>query len=339
MRKVSVLAPCYNEHAYIHSFVHALQSQNLEGIDCEFIIIDGGSNDGTREELEQLMKQDPRIRLAENPERFVSNAMNLGIKIAKGDIIIRMDIHTLYDSNYVHECVSVLHETQAQNVGGAWCGIGISTLHKAIARTFKSRFASGGALSRQTLYTGPVDTVYLGCWPKEIFQNIGDFDVDLIRDEDEEHNIRIAAAGKKIWQSSRIKSQYFVRSSFPAVFNQFLQYGYWKVLVMKKHHKIVKLRHLVPVSALLVMLMLLLIAPFLPAAVMILSSLILLYISICISAGIKAAIEERTLAFLVLCPMVFPFIHAGYGLGMIIGMIDFIFLNKKGRETFKILTR
>ena len=115
-----------------------------------------------------------------------------------------------------------------------------------MAAAFQSRWVAGGALSRQLDYDGPADTVYLGAWPRRTFERFGGFDETLVRNQDDEHNLRIVKGGGRVWQESRIRSSYRPRATLGQVFRQYLQYGYWKPFVMKKHGQPARLRQLVP---------------------------------------------------------------------------------------------
>src|SRR5438094_6830897 len=117
---------------------------------------------------------------------------------------------------------------------------------RAIRAAFHSPCAVGGARSHCPDYEGYVDTVIYGCWNRAVFERVGYFDEELVRNQDDEHNLRIVRAGGKIYQSVQIRSAYHVRGSLPALFRQYMQYGYWKVLVVRKHQIPASIRHLAP---------------------------------------------------------------------------------------------
>jgi hypothetical protein len=157
----------------------------------------------------------------------------------------------------------VWQETGADNVGGPWRAQGESgpaaVVQRAVAAAFQSRLVAGGALSRDLAYNGEVDTVYLGSWPRTTFERFGGFDENLVRNQDDEHNLRIHKGGGRIWQSSSIHSTYFPRASKMDVFRQYRQYGYWKPFVMLKHGQAAALRHLIPGLFVAVLILLLLV--------------------------------------------------------------------------------
>ena len=212
------------------------------------IVADGMSDDGTRAILEQFAKTEPRLKIVDNPNRIVSTGLNAALAVARGKVIIRMDAHTEFARDYVRSCLEVLEATGADNVGGPWVAKGSGQVGRAIAAAFQSPFAMGGARGHDPSYEGTVDTVYLGCWPRRVFDQIGLFDEELVRNQDDEFNLRLTEHGGRIYQSPRIRSWYTPRNSLRALLNQYKQYGYWKVRVIRKHQKPASIRHLVPAA-------------------------------------------------------------------------------------------
>ncbi|WP_230180719.1 glycosyltransferase family 2 protein [Aquabacterium sp. CECT 9606] len=251
MRIVSVIVPCRHERDHIEAFCRSVAAQVLpEGWALEVLIADGQSEDGTRERLAAWCLGDPRFVMLDNPGRIVSCGLNRCIERARGEFIVRLDVHTVYAPDYIAQCLATWQATGADNVGGPWRAEGAAgpqgTVQRAIAAAFQSRWVAGGALSRDLAYEGEVDTVYLGSWPRQTFERFGAFDETLVRNQDDEHNLRIHKGGGRIWQSARIRSTYFPRASVADVFRQYRQYGYWKPFVMKKHGRAAALRHLIP---------------------------------------------------------------------------------------------
>ncbi len=253
--RVSVIVPCRNEVEHIVPFCQSVAAQRLpEGWTLEVWIADGMSNDGTRERLsafcEGLGEGDARFAMIDNPGRIVSTGLNRCIERAAGEFIVRLDVHTVYAEDYVAQCLATWQATGADNVGGPWRAQGEEgprgRVQRAVAAAFQSKWVAGGALSRDLAHNGEADTVYLGAWPRSTFERFGGFDESLVRNQDDEHNLRIHKGGGRIWQSSSIRSVYFPRSSKGDVFRQYRQYGYWKPFVMKKHGQAAALRHLIP---------------------------------------------------------------------------------------------
>lgn len=341
-RTVSVIVPCRNERRYIDAFCACALRQALpDGWVLQLVIADGMSDDGTREWLAQAVHADPRVQWLDNPGRIVAVGLNAALARATGDVIVRMDVHTEYAGDYVAECLAALQSTGADNVGGPWRAepdAQAAPMQRAIAAAFQSRWVAGGARSRRVDFDGWTDTVYLGCWPRAAFEQFGTFDEALVRNQDDEHNLRIVRGGGRVWQSSRIHSIYRPRTRLGQVFRQYLQYGYWKPFVMKKHGQAASFRQWVPglFCALLAVLGL---AALLGAPVWPLAGLVAIYalavLLLTAAIGFEAPLDPAGLARV---PVVIAAYHLGYGIGSLIGWWD-VMCNGHGRARFASLTR
>jgi succinoglycan biosynthesis protein ExoA len=335
---VSIIIPARNEEAYIEACLRSILTQDqIEG-DFEILLLDGRSNDDTREIAAKIAVEDPRIRLLDNPKRVSPAAMNIGIQAARGEIIIRMDAHTEYAPDYLKQCVQTLRETGADNVGGPHRAKGDSLVQKAIAAVHHSAYAVGGALSHNLDYEGLVDTVIYGCWRKETFLKIGLYDEEMVVCDDDELNLRLTRSGGRIWQSPRIKSWYHSRSSLRDVFRQYRKYGYYKVRVIQKHHLPASWRHLVPGIFVIVTLITLVLLPWVAWAPTLLLALISGYGLATLVAAVRAGRRWGWHLFPIM-PLIFVCFHFGYGLGFLRGVIDFIIFRRQPSERMKALTR
>src|ERR1043166_1115501 len=243
---VSVILPCRNERGHIEASLRSVLNQEPPQGGFEIIVADGVSTDGTREYLQELAARHSKLRVLTNGGRIVSCGLNAAIRAARGQVIIRMDAHTIYAPDYIRQCLAVMNETGADNVGGPMRTRAETYMQRAIRAAFHSAFAVGGARSHSPDYEGYVDTVIYGCWRKALFDRIGYFDEELVRNQDDEHNFRITRAGGKVYQSRRIQSRYHVRGSLATLWRQYMQYGYWKVLVIRKHQMPASIRHVAP---------------------------------------------------------------------------------------------
>jgi len=336
---VSVIVPCRNEVDYIDTFFMSLLNQKLENIVFEIVIADGMSDDGTREKLCKISDKYNKIKVIDNPERTTPCALNNAIRASRGSIIVRMDVHSEYSPDYISQCINVLESTGADNVGGAWHAKGKSFLQNAIALAFQSPFSSGGAGSHSLAYEGEVDSVYLGCWKKSTLEKIGLFDEELVRNQDDELNLRISRSGGKIWQSASIQSWYYPRSSLLALFKQYMQYGYWKVRVIQKHKLPASLRHIVPGTFVACLMFLGIMSLFYKPALLALISLLCCYLFGTFIATIVACRSPEALQYIAVMPFVFAAYHFGYGYGFLRGVIDFFIFKKHGQHQFAEITR
>ena len=339
MKTVSIIIPCRNEEKYIGKCFDSIIAQDYPKDKVEVLIVDGMSDDGTRGILVTYMREYPFVRLLDNPQKIVSTALNIGIKSAQANIIIRMDVHTEYAPDYITKCLQLLEQTGADNVGGAWVPKGKTYLQKAISIAFQSSFSSGGAGSHDVQHEGPVDSVYLGCWQKTILERIGLFDEELVRNQDDELNLRLIRSGGKIWQSPEIKSWYYPRDSIVALFKQYGQYGYWKVRVIQKHKIPASIRHVVPGTFVGLLAILAVLSPFSQLSLKILAGLLAFYLFANTGASFLACKEPSKWKYIPVMPIIFAAYHFGYGYGFLRGILDFAILKKQAGKTFTKLTR
>lgn len=334
---VSVIVPCRNESVYIVDVVkNAIAQLPRDG--SELIVADGMSDDGTREILNDLKAVHSSLIVIDNPSRIVSAGLNSAIRASHADVIVRMDVHTKYAPDYIEQCLRVMRESGADNVGGPWRAEGKGYLQSAIAMAFQSRFSSGGASSHRVDYEGVVDSVYLGCWRRDVFDRFGLFDEELVRNQDDEHNLRITRGGGKIWQSPKIMSSYVPRASLRKLFAQYAQYGYWKVRVIQKHRIPASFRHLVPAIFVGTLFMSMLLAPVSKLAAVVFFWLAGSYLVVNLIATLSVCAKPRNWRYLPVMPLIFMCFHFGYGYGFLRGMLDF-FVRKRGHEKFSTLTR
>jgi glycosyltransferase involved in cell wall biosynthesis len=335
---VSVIIPCREERDHIESCLRSILAQVPPPGGFEVIVADGMSGDGTREILRRLAEEDPRVRVIDNPGRIVSTGLNAAIREAQGRIIVRMDVHTEYAADYLCQCLAVLQETGADNVGGPWVAKAEGLVGRAIAKAFQSPFAVGDPHGHNAGYEGPLNTVYLGCWPREVFDKVGLFDEELVRNQDDEFNLRLLRAGGRIWQSPRIRSWYRPRESLRALFRQYMQYGYWKVRVIQKHRMPTSVRHLIPASFVLSLTALPLASLAWPVAGWGGLGLLSMYAVCNLTASFRIAARHEW-QLLPILPLVFACYHVAYGYGFLRGLWDFVIWRREAHRTYTELTR
>jgi glycosyltransferase involved in cell wall biosynthesis len=316
----------------------AVRAQEEPPGGLEVLIADGQSEDGSRELVEFVASQDPRVRLLDNPGRIVSTGLNAAILASRGDVIVRMDVHTEYAPDYVRQCATVLEESGADNVGGPARTRAETYRQRVIAAAYHSPFSVGGARFHDSSYEGRLDTVTYGCWRKDTLLRIGLFDEELVRNQDDEHNLRLTRSGGVVWQSPRIRSWYRPRGSLTALFRQYYQYGYWKVRVIQKHGRPASARHLVPV--LFVVVLVLCWAPGLVWAPLgwTYFGAVVTYALLDLFFSVRAATAAGW-DLLPLLPVVFPVYHVAYGAGFTVGILDFAIFRRPARSSMSSLTR
>lgn len=355
---VSVVLVCRCEARHIRAALDSILAQEEPAGGFEIVVADGMSEDGTREVLREIVSANPKVRVVDNPARHTASGLNTAIRAATGNILVRMDAHTRYAPDYLRQCVAVLQSTGADNVGGPWIACAENYMGVAIAAAFQSPFAVGGARSHVPDYEGEVDSVYLGCWRREVFERFGHFDETLARNQDDEHNLRIVRGGGRIWQSAKIRSWYHTRTTLGGLFRQYLQYGYWKVFVIQKHGRPASLRHLVPgIFVFTLFLLGLACGVAFLASTIFPSSLVERFASTVFKstlAGLVSVLVLYLLAVLIesfrtarrtnwnllpALPVVFSCYHFSYGIGFLRGVLDRMILRRPPPASMTGLTR
>ncbi len=336
---ITVILPVRNEAGYIEGAIRSIQraAELISETQLEILVIDGASEDGTRAVVAQLADTDPRIRLLDNPQRTVPHAMNLGIKAAKGDIIIRLDGHAEIEPEFIANALTELRaHPECACVGGPIDNVNQGQASQAISDAMASAFGVGNARFRTGGHDGYVDTLAFGAYRKSDLLAVGLYDETLVRNEDDDLSFRLIKAGRKIWFSNRIRSRYYVRSELGKLYRQYFQYGYWKVYVNRKHGTVTSLRQLAPpllVVAIAASGILALAAPvFWPGLVALLCSYLMVAAFFTLRAADSLRAAPKTfLAYLAL--------HFGYGLGYLYGLRDFALLRRRPLVGTTRLTR
>lgn len=320
---VSVLMPVRNEAAFIERSVGAVLAQDYPRERLEVIIADGLSDDGTRNVIEALMLRNPNVKLIDNPGKIVSTGLNAALRAAKGEIVIRVDGHCEVASDYVRCCVSHLSQADIDVVGGPVKTLGETYTAKVIAAAMSSNFGVGGSVFRVGTYeTQLVDTVPFPACRRETIRQAGEFDEELVRNQDDEYNYRVRKMGGRILLCPDIRSLYYSRASLLKLWNQYCQYGYWKVRVTQKHPRQMQPRQFVPALFVIALAILLITAPFLLVNKLILGATLLAYMVLSLAASGSAA-RRTGWRLLPLLPIAFTIIHLAYGLGFLVGLARF----------------
>ena len=253
---VSVFVPCFNEERNMVRLLDSLANQTFPVAEMEILIVDGLSTDRTRAIIKKYMTRTPlpMIRILDNPDRFIPNALNIGVKNAQGDFLVRMDAHSIPAKDYVARCVEFLKNNPKSGVGGrieiAVNDYGTSYIGKSISVAASNPLGSGGASYRSGGKAGSVDTVPFCAFSKETFAKVGKYDETLLANEDYEWNTRLRKSGGTVWFDPEICSVYFARETLGALSRQYLNYGFWKFKMLKRYPKTLRLRQFLPVALL-----------------------------------------------------------------------------------------
>jgi len=327
---VTIIMPIRNEADYIERSIRSVLDNDYPAGKMEILVIDGMSDDGTREIVTRLSKVDSRIRMLDNPKLITPSAMNIGIKAAQGDLFIRVDGHVEIPADFIAKSIRCLHEhPEAWIAGGYIKTVADSFTGKTIAAAMRSPIGVGNSRFRLGDYEGWVDTLAFGAHHKWVLDKIGYFDEELVRNQDDEFNLRIILAGGKIWLSKSIQSTYFSRGSLHKLWKQYFQYGFWRIRTLQKHKRPASFRQLVPLLFVLSLLLLGL-AGFLWKPLWILLAIEAALYILMISIGALDVGRKSGWQYTPLSPVVFAVLHFAYGLGSLWGIVRFSILRGCG---------
>jgi succinoglycan biosynthesis protein ExoA len=316
---VTLAIPCFNEEGHIEACIRDVFAQDYPADRLEVLVGDGMSTDRTRAILADLAERHGgRLRVIDNPRRLQAAALNAMIAEAKGDVVVRMDVHARYAPDFVRQCVAVLEETGAWNVGGAARPMAESWFQSAVAAALESRLAVGGSAYRNPDAEGFTDTVFPGAFPRRVFEQIGTFDPNAITNEDAEINQRILKAGGKVYVSRRIVVHYFPRDSMSGLARQYFKYGKGRARTFLKHRGLPRLRPMVPFFMVTSGAVMLVTPPLHP--------LIPLLAGLYGAANLFEAIRVtrgRGLAMIPVVASIFPVLHVSHGVGFAAGLVHY----------------
>ena len=322
IRRVSIVAPMLDEAAHVGKVVADLAAQDWDG-ELELLVADGGSSDGSVALIRAAAREhDVTLTVFDNPDRWVSQGLNRCIEAATGDLIVRVDCHSRYPSDYVRRCVLAAEETGADNVGGVVVAVGRTATERAVACAMDSPFGGIGWSRHGGSERVETDTVPYGAFRPDAFRRAGLFDSRLVRNQDDEFNLRLRRAGGRIVLDPAIRVYYTPRGTFKRLFRQYFEYGFWKPAVMRKHRRVASVRSLVPALFVSAAIVLAALAPVISHAAWILAVKLSLYATGAILfAALVVRRRHESWRLLPRVIVVFPTLHVGHGLGMLAGWL------------------
>jgi glycosyltransferase involved in cell wall biosynthesis len=320
---VTVVVPMRNEEEFIGPCLDSLLANVIDGA-IEVLVYDGESEDRSAALVAEVASRDPRVQLRQNPRRIQAAAFNDAIGHARGEFVVRADAHSVYPANYLDECVRLLRETGAVNVGGIQVARGTSWISGAIAAALTSRFAVGDAKYRYATKAGFTDTVYLGSWRIETLRQMHGMREDWAVNEDYELNVRLRAAGGRIFLSPTIRSTYFVRGSLASLARQYVRYGFWKVRTLLEHTGSLRWRQVVAPAFVLSLLATVPLVHWLGA----IGALHLLVYAVANIGASAITAARSSWRFLPILPAIFLVLHVAWGIGFLSGICYWPFVGR-----------
>lgn len=325
---LTVICPIYNEEKYIAQFLDSLLKQDYPKDDLEILLVDGMSKDKTREIVNEYINNFPFIRLIDNPDKIVPYAMIRGIEEAKGDVIMRLDAHASYQLDYFSVLVNGVKRLHADNVGTVCKTDVLNKTPKtlAIREVLGNKFGVGNSTFRTGIdHEQEAETVPFGCWPREVFEKYGKYDVRLVRNQDIELNKRIRRGGGNIYILADTYCTYLARETWKALAKNNYGNGKWNILTVyyTKMFSSLSIRHFIPLLFVLSLIVpLLLTFIWWPLALVSVASL-LAYTGLLSVVSAKLAITKH----LNFCYLLVTFfvLHLSYGWGSLVGNLSLAF--------------
>lgn len=325
---VSVIIPCYNEERFIGKTLNNLAAQYPREA-YEIIIVDGQSEDATREVIHEFQNMHPElsIKVVANPERSIPKALNLGIAASTGDIIARMDAHAVPSARYIRRCVEVLNNGNAEVVGMP-CLVqpgASSALAGAIAFAVSHPFGIGDARYRLTddrIGQEAVDTVAFACFRRSLWSRLGGYDESLLTNEDYDFNYRARLQGGRVVLDRSEHCDYFARDTLSKLIAQYRRYGGWKARMVRQHPRSIRVRHFIAPLFVASIVSLAAVGIWSSLAWMLLAGALGLYFVAGAAFAMQAARNARAgVPTLFLIPFCFFAIHLSWGGSFLLGLV------------------
>lgn len=330
---ISIIMPIYNEENFIVNCIDSLLLQDYPQEAMEWIFVDGSSTDRTRSLLQNYIKKYPKlIKLLDNPKKTVPYAMNIGIHVAKGEYIIRLDAHADYSKDYLSKCVHYLNTTNADNVGGIAETKSNGVLGNCIAKMLSSKFGVGNSQFRTNGKSGFVDTVPFGAFRKSVFEKLGGYDERLTRNQDNEMNYRIRKNGGLIYLANDIHFSYYCRDTIKGLADMALKNGMWNVITMYLCPGTMGIRHFIPLFFLLSIILLPILSLIFQPFFFLLGIELALYFILDMYYSFKFSYNLKTFFILLI---LYPLFHMTYGFGSLMGISKLLFTNSFKRGVTK----
>lgn len=308
---VTVVIPALDEEHHIGACLDSVLAQTYPHL--EVLVVDGGSRDRTREVVASYAARDRRVRLLDNPERTVPHALNRAVAVCRGRYLVRVDAHATVPADYVARAVAHLSTGRWGGVGGRKDGVGRTPAGRAIAAAMASPFGVGG--SRYHYGTSPttVDHVPFGAYPVDVIRELGGWDPELAVNQDFEFDYRLRRAGYRLLFDPALRIDWECRQSVPALFRQYRRYGRGKTLVVRRHPRSLKPRHLLPPALVVWLTAAVVVAPWQP---LVAAAAVAPYLAGVAAASILTAPKVAGWRARAWLPAAFAAMHVGWGLGV-----------------------
>ena len=321
---VSVIIPCLNEDKTIHLLLDALFAQTYPIDLMELVIADGLSTDNTRKVISDFSLKQPALKITviDNPKRTIPSGLNLAIKSASGEYLVRLDAHSIPRPDYIIRCIEAHLGEVAENVGGVWDihPQNDSLIARSIAAAAAHPLGVGDAKYRYTDKAEYVDTVPFGSFNKAYLETIGGFDETLLTNEDYELNTRIHQAGGRVWLDPQIRTVYYARRNLRDLYHQYWRYGFWKAEMIKRYPRTLRPRQALPPVFVAGLVLLFLLGIFWRPALWVGSGVVAVYLLVLLLIGTQIALKKKDFLMMFGVPLAIATMQLTWGAGFLVGL-------------------
>ncbi len=308
---VTIAIPLLNEARLLPGLLDRLSAQTWPRTAMQVILVDGGSEDETRQIARAAASEFPNILLITNPARLAAAGLNLALMLAAGDFFLRLDARSRPAPDYVERCVAYLQSNSWGGVAGPQVAVGVNRAGRAAALALNHPLGAGGPSYRRAQTPIESDTLYLGAYPTALLREIGGWDDSFAANEDYELNLRLRESGRRLLVAPDIRVQYIARDSLRELAGQYARYGSWRAVTWRKHPTAMRLRHFTPAgwgAGLMLGLLMLPLNPW-PLALILLPYLAIITLTACrLSVGHDWQLFPRVW-------LAFPTIHLAWAAG------------------------
>lgn len=328
MHLVSIIIPCYQERNFIRGCLASVLAFDLpDSTSIEVLVFDGMSTDGTRDIAREIANADARVRVFDNPGRIQSTALNIGIPLAKGEYLMRLDAHSVYPRDYLALTLETALRTGADNTGGVFHTSRRGDGYQAalVQALITHAFGVGNSGFRTDPSEGYADTVPYGFFHREVFNKIGLFDERLRRGQDYEINRRIIESGGRVWCNPRIGIAYYPQPDFSSfIRKQYVYEAPYNAYMWYLAPYSFAVRHAITGFFAAGVIGGLVLSPFIPLVRTIFVATMALYFVLAILAAVHQAIRYKEPRHALFLPVAFFLYHFLHGLGVIVGLLRLV---------------
>lgn len=321
----SIIVPIRNEEYFVKNFLLNIEKQTMKKSEFEVILLDGMSTDFTKNEINKIKEHLTfELVIVDNPKKIIPSALNIGYRMAKGHIIIRLDVHSNMKESYLEHLTTTfkLHP-DCCNIGGRTIATGYDDMSKQIAFALNTPIGVGGAKFRYAQEITEVDSVFPGIFHKKDLDLIEGWNENWLVNEDAELNYRLKEYTKKrikVIPDEKMQIEYYPRRTLKDFAKQYFRYGLWRNKTNVKHPESMRISHLIPPVFLLTIIASMLLM-FVGVYLIFIALAILLTYCILIKTIIGNEIPKELTYFKLL--IVFLVLHFSWGAGTIIGYVIF----------------